>query len=125
MLKRQRILIVDQTFQPSAVMQSAKWLTVTTDANQGVIYKTQPDQIDSISPSDTLFVLRSLSFFKSYQSKLFFSWELFYGVTFDPINSDLNKIGFHHSACFTNILMSFQQPLNLEIAAVNWWVLDI
>ena len=47
MLKRQRILIVDQTFQTSAV--SAKWLTVTTDANQGVIYKTQPDQIDSIS----------------------------------------------------------------------------
>ena len=106
MYKRQRILIADQTFQTSAdVMQSAKSLTVTTDANQGVIYKTQPDQIDSISLSALTLCLCCAvsSFFKSYQSKLFFSWELFYGVTFDPINFNLNKIGFHRWACFTNV----------------------
>ena len=68
MLKRQRILIVDQTFQTSAdVMLSAKWLTVTTDANQGVIYKTQPDQIDSIPL--TLCLCCEASVYISYTSK--------------------------------------------------------
>ena len=73
-VKASEILIADQTFQSqlncrllSCQVPVSQSLTVATDANQGVIYKTQPDQIDSISL--TLCLCCVVSVYFSYTSK--------------------------------------------------------